>query len=430
MNAMVLSIGDELVLGQTVDTNSAWLSGELASIGWDVAGHLTVGDDQSAIESAIAQAAGRCDVLLVTGGLGPTKDDLTRAALARMLAVPLEMNADWLGRMEEMFRQRGRPMADANRAQALIPRGARMIQNSAGTAAGIDADFTPPDSSRRCRIFAMPGVPREMRIMFQHHVFPFLCTMSGGRVILTRTLHTFGLGESNVGEMLGDLMDRARNPSVGTTVFGGVVSLRIASRQKSRDQAEEALRKTVADCRRALGDLIYGVDELTLPSVIGDLLTQGASGRQSLRIRRVATAESCTGGLLAKMLTDVPGSSRYFQRGWIAYSNDAKTEMLDVDAGLIAREGAVSEGVVAAMADAARRKSAADFGLAISGIAGPDGGTATKPVGTVCIALAHPSGGIARTFSFPGDRETVRDRSAKMALTMLRYHLLGKKMPF
>jgi nicotinamide-nucleotide amidase len=423
MNAMVLSIGDELVLGHTVDTNAAWLSGELASIGWDVAAHLTVGDDQTSIESAIAQAARRCDVLLITGGLGPTKDDLTRAALARVLAQPLEMNADWLQRMEQMFRQRGRPMADANRAQALIPRGARMIQNAAGTAAGIDADFTPPDSSRSCRIFAMPGVPREMRIMFRDHVAPLLCAVSGGTVILTRTLHTFGLGESNVGELLGDLMDRTRNPSVGTTVFGGVVSLRITSRHKSRDEAEEALEKTVAECRRALGDLIYGAEEQTLPSVIGDLLTQGP-------IRRVTTAESCTGGLLAKMLTDVPGSSRYFQRGWIAYSNDAKTELLDVDAGLIARDGAVSEGVVGAMAEAARRKSAADFGLAISGIAGPDGGTPSKPVGTVCIALAHPSGGIARTFSFPGDREAIRDRSARMALAMLRYHLLGKKMPF
>jgi nicotinamide-nucleotide amidase len=423
MNALVLSIGDELVLGQTVDANSAWLSGELASIGWDVAAHVTVGDDPSAIESAILQAVARCDVLLITGGLGPTKDDLTRAALARVLAQPLEMNADWLDRMEQMFRQRGRPMADANRAQALIPRGARMIQNTAGTAAGIDAEFNPPGSSRSCRIFAMPGVPREMRIMFQLHVFPLLWAVSGGRVILTRTLHTFGLGESNVGEMLGDLMDRTRNPSVGTTVSAGVVSLRIASRHKTRGEAQEALAKTLAECRGALGDLIYGADEQTLPSVIGDLLTQGP-------IRRVCTAESCTGGLLAKMLTDVSGSSRYFQRGWIVYSNEAKTEMLGVDAGLIARDGAVSEGVVAAMADAARRKSAADFGLAISGIAGPDGGTPSKPVGTVCIALAHPTGGTARTFNFPGDRETVRDRSAKMALTLLRYHLLGKTMPF
>jgi len=423
MKAMILSIGDELVLGQTVDANSAWLSGELASIGWPVAAHLTVGDDQSAIESAILQAAGRCDVLLVTGGLGPTRDDLTRAALAGALAQPLEMNAQWLGRMEQMFRRRGRPMADANRAQALIPRGARIMENGAGTAAGIDAEFTPPASSRPCRIFAMPGVPREMRIMFQQSVRPILWSMSGGTVILTRALHTFGVGESNIGEMLGDLMDRGRNPSVGTTVSNGVVSLRITSWRQTRDQADEALLKTVAECRRALGELIYGADGQSLPSVIGDLLTSGP-------IRQVATAESCTGGLLAKMLTDVAGSSRYFQRGWITYSDEAKTQMLDVDAGLIARDGAVSEAVVGAMAEAARRKSGADFALAISGIAGPDGGTPAKPVGTVCVALAHASGRIARTFSFPGDREAVRDRSAKMALTMLRYHLLGKQMPF
>jgi nicotinamide-nucleotide amidase len=423
MNAITLSIGDELVLGQTVDANSAWLSRELAALGCDVIAHVTVGDDQQAIVSAIVDAAGRCDLLFISGGLGPTKDDLTRQALAGVLNQPLEMNQSWLRQMEKMFQRLGRAMAESNRVQALIPRGARILRNTEGTAAGIDADFVSSGSSRSCRIFAMPGVPTEMRAMFHRAVAPELASAGGGRVIRSRTLHTFGVGESALGERLGDLMNRSRNPSVGTTVSGGGVSLRITSRGPNRSETEENLAHTIAECSRVLGDLIYGSDEQTLPLVIAELLTQGT-------LRRVSTAESCTGGLLAKMLTDVPGSSRYFQRGWITYSNEAKSEMLGVSANAISSHGAVSEEVVGAMADGARCKSGADFGLAISGVAGPDGGTPAKPVGTVCIGLAHPAGLVARTFMFPGDREMVRDRSAKMALTLLRYQLLGKVVPF
>ncbi len=422
MIAIVLSIGDELVLGQTVDTNSAWLSAQLATIGWQVAAHVTVGDDQRAIEAAISDSASRCDVLIVSGGLGPTKDDLTRFAVASVLSQPLEINAGWLEQMEKMFHSRGRVMAESNRGQAMIPRGARLIHNPAGTAAGIDADLNSTPA-HTCRLFVLPGVPREMQIMFERSIKPVLADMGGGGVILARTLHTFGLGESNIGEMLGELMDRGRNPSVGTTVSGGVVSVRIAARYQQRQEAEKKLGETAAECGRRLGDLIYGTEEQTLASVVAGLLTENS-------VRTVATAESCTGGLLAKMLTDIPGSSRYFQRGWITYSNDAKTQLLGVDPALLETHGAVSEPVVKAMAQSARQKSGADFGLAISGIAGPDGGTAQKPVGTVCIALAHEAGTVARTFNFPGDREGVRDRSAKMALAMLRFQLLARRMPF
>jgi len=419
MNATTLSIGNELVLGQTVDTNSAWLSQRLASLGIDCIAHITVGDDQSAIAQAIDDAARRCDLLLITGGLGPTKDDLTRQALAQILGQPLEMNQLWLTRMQQIFQRLNRPMVESNRAQALIPRGAEMIENFAGTAAGIAAQFP----SHPCKIFAMPGVPVEMRAMFDRSIAPLLSGGSEAGVILTHTLHTFGLGESALGEMLGDLMNRGRNPLVGTTVSGGIVSVRIASRQSSRAAADEKLDETIAQCRKVLGDLIFGENEQTLPVVVAALLS-------SPTVRRVATAESCTGGLVAKMLTDVPGSSQYFHRGWITYSDQSKSELLGVDPDLIAAHGAVSEPVVAAMADGARRQSSADFALAISGIAGPDGGTPAKPVGTVCIALAHSSGQIVRTFGFPGDREMVRDRSAKMALTLLRFYILGKSLPF
>jgi competence/damage-inducible protein CinA-like protein len=418
MNAIILSIGDELVLGQTVDTNSAWLSARLAEVGLGVLAHATVADDQAAIEEAIREGATRCDALIISGGLGPTADDLTRQALAAVMGQPLDMNRRWLEELEKFFAARKRLMPEANRIQAMIPRTATMIFNTAGTAAGIEARVGD------CRVFVMPGVPKEMKIMFERDVLPHLRDAGGGAAIVSRTLHTFGLGESAVAEMLGDLMTRGRNPSVGTTVSNGIVSLRVNSRFGSVREAWDKLEATVGECRRALGALIYGEDEQTLQAVVGRVLKSAPSSPT------VATAESCTGGLLGKMLTDLPGSSAYYRFGWVTYANQAKEEQLGVPAATLQEYGAVSEPVVRAMAEGARTRAKSTYALSISGIAGPDGGTAAKPVGTVCIALAHPSGTEARSFLFPGDREFIRDRSAKMALTMLRYHMLGEKTPF
>lgn len=418
MNAIILSIGDELVLGQTVDTNSAWLSAQLAAVGCAVSAHVTVPDDQAAIEEAIRGAVTRCDRLIVSGGLGPTADDLTRQALAAVMNQPLEMNAEWLAELEKFFAARNRPMPESNKIQAMIPRGARMVFNTAGTAAGIEATVG------NCRVLVVPGVPKEMKIMVERNLLAGLRNQAGGAAILSRTLHTFGLGESAVAEMLGDLMRRGRNPSVGTTVSNGVVSLRVNSRFESRERAGEELEKTVAACRAALGALIYGEDDEPLQAVVGELLKR-ATGSPT-----VATAESCTGGLLGKMITDTPGSSAYYRYGWVTYANQAKQELLGVPAEVLEKHGAVSEPVVLAMAAGARARAKSTYALSVSGVAGPDGGTAAKPVGLVCFGLAHPNGTEARTFLFPGDREFIRDRAARMALTLLRYHLLGEKTPF
>ena len=422
MKAIILSIGDELVLGQTVDTNSAWISQQLASVGCAVAAHLTVGDDQKSIEQAMLESVGRCDVLIVSGGIGPTEDDLTRQALAAVMNVPLELSEPWLMRLKEYFAKLGRPMPDTNSVQAMIPRGATLIENEKSTAAGIDATYKSGDQKTICRVFVMPGVPKEMKAMFERDVLPYVRESSGGAVILSRTLHTFGMGESAVAEKLGSLMMRQKNPSVGTTVSAGIVSLRVNARFDSREQAANELERTVAACQAALGDLIFGADEQNMQEQVGAMLRQ--------RGEWVAVAESCTGGWLAKMLTDVSGSSRYFSFGWVTYGNDAKQKLLEVSPALLNQHGAVSEEVVTAMARSALRHSAADYALAISGIAGPEGGTAEKPVGTVCIALASDAHTVARTFKFPGDRDFIRDRSAKMALTMLRFEMIGKKMPF
>lgn len=425
MKAIILSVGDELVLGQTVDTNSAWISRQLASVGCAVAAHLTVPDDQPAIEQAMLESVGRCDALIVSGGIGPTEDDLTRQALAAVMGVPLELNETWLGELERFFTARGRKMSPSNRMQAGIPRGATMIFNHAGTAAGIDAAYRSGDQKTICRVFVMPGVPKEMKAMFTRDVLPHIAKESGGAVILSRTLHTYGLGESAVGERLGELMKRDRNPSVGTTVSEGQVSLRVNCRCASIDEAKRQLEETCAACGAALGDLIYGSDGDDLPHVVGKLLLARPAGANT-----VATAESCTGGLLAKMLTDVPGSSEYFHRGWVTYDPAAKEEVLGVGFSIIREHGLVSEPVAVAMSNGARTRADAKFGLAVTGVAGPAGGTEKTPVGTVCIAVTWDGGFLARTFNLPGDREMIRDRAAKMALTMLRFKLLDRPLPF
>lgn len=296
----------------------------------------------------------------------------------------------------------------------------------------------------------MPGVPKEMKTMFVRDVLHHIKAKSAGAVILSRTLHTFGMGESSVAEKLGPLMNRTRNPSVGTTVSQGIVSLRINARFPSHDEAQQQLDDTTRACEQALGDLNFGRDDDTLAKVVAASL---ASSR-----KKVSTAESCTGGLLAKMLTDIPGSSEYFTQGWVTYSNQSKIDRLGIPQHLIGLYGVVSEPVVQAMARSAQRLAKSDYSLAISGIAGPSGGTPAKPAGTVCIALATPeskakpapSGAclpvssvaglptapgaglpvFSRTFQFPGDREMIRDRAAKMALTILRFHLLDKPLPF
>lgn len=429
MKACILSVGDELVLGQTVDTNSAWLSQQLAQIGLSVHSHKTVGDVQADIEAAISAAAEVVDVILISGGIGPTDDDLTRQSLAAVLKQPLELNEKWLENLNAFFAKLGRVMPKTNQIQAMIPKGAELIWNHNGTAAGLSAtiehrfDRTRPP--RQVRVYVMPGVPKEMKAMFTTSVLPHLSGTGG--VILQKTIHTFGAGESTVAEKLGDLMKRGRNPSVGTTVAGGIVSVRVNSRFSDKTQAANELESTTTQVKTALGDIVFGDDAQTVASVVCALLRETVINGEPVT---VATAESCTGGLLSKYLTDESGASTYFAGGWITYANELKTRELEVDPHLFESVGAVSEEVAIAMAVGARQNADADYALSISGIAGPDGGTAEKPVGTVWIGLANADGNSARKFIFTGDREMIRDRAAKMALTMLRFALLGKPLPF
>ncbi|MEI6808302.1 MAG: competence/damage-inducible protein A [bacterium] len=414
MNAVILSTGDELVLGQTVDTNSAWLSAQLSACGVMTLYHKTVGDDLESVAEAILEGAGVADLIILTGGLGPTADDITREALARVMNAPLKLHKPSLMRIHRFFKKINRSCPAVNDVQAMCPRGADLLDNDWGTAPGLGARIG------KAKFFAFPGVPYEMKRMFPRYILPLL-TGNTGRTILTESIVTFGAGESMVASRLGDIMRRDRNPLVGTTVSEGIITVRIRSEGNSVVESKRMLIATVKDVEKRLGKLVIGRDGASLPVALGELLKR--------RHMMVATAESCTGGLVAKMLTDVPGSSEWYRGGWVVYSNALKETQLAVPAKLLAKHGAVSEPVVRAMAEGALAVSGADYAVATTGIAGPGGGSPRKPVGTVWIALAVPADGgttvTSQVVTFPGERETIRGYAAKTALNMLRLHLLS-----
>ncbi len=410
MNCVILSVGDELITGKTVDTNSAWLAGCMVELGVEPLAHQTVGDDVDAVADAIVRSAGRAEAVLVSGGLGPTADDLTRQGRVKAMGgAELVLDEPSLEAIAEFFRRRGREMAAANRIQAMFPAGSTVLANAVGTAPGMAARVGASD------VFVMPGVPHEMKWMFEHEVRPRLKLPR--RTIRTHIVHTFGRGESDVGQMIADLMTRGQSTTVGTTVCSGMVSVRLIIRSDSAERAQAEQERLVAELRRRLGDLVVGEGEDTMASVVGRLLRQKG--------QTLATAESCTGGLLGSLLTAVPGSSEYYLGGAVSYANAAKQALLGVPAELLERHGAVSDPVAAAMAERCRRRLAADWALAVTGIAGPGGGSEDKPVGLVYTALAGPPGTTVTRHLFPGNREHIRERSAMAALNELRLAMRG-----
>ncbi|MCW5775235.1 MAG: CinA family nicotinamide mononucleotide deamidase-related protein [Phycisphaeraceae bacterium] len=428
---VIVSIGDELTLGQSLDTNSRWLSARLLECGIVTARHVTVPDDAVAVERAVREAAADAPLVISTGGLGPTEDDLTRVALAAALGDELVEDAEALRAIEGWYAARGARMPATNRVQSQRPSGASCLPNPHGTAPGLRARLRGAD------VFCLPGPPREMGPMFEACVLPAL-RPPAGRVVRTRVLPTFGYGESRVAELLGDLMRRGRNPLVGTTASVGVVTVRLRYEGGAKE-AESALAETERAVRTALGAAVLTPEgdtrERTLAEVVLDLLKE--------RNETLAVAESCTGGLLGAMLTGVSGSSVAFAGGWITYTNAMKHAELGVpdrfvpDAADARAPGAVSEETARAMALGCRERArfvlrgaaGVDHALAITGVAGPDGGTAAKPVGTVWICRASRDGTVdARRFLFRGGRDAVRTWSAMSALGMLRLRLLGVEM--
>jgi len=407
--ASIISIGNELLSGQTVDTNAAYLSGELLSIGIPVVSSYTIGDDTDAIVRALNLAAADADVVLATGGLGPTDDDLTRQGLASFLGAELQLQTELLDRIQNFFTKRNLQMSERNKIQAYMPAGAKALANPLGTAPGIMAE------AKGKLLVALPGVPSEMKRMFAESVFPELQRFAGTQAVVVRKLKCFGTGESNIAELLGPLMQRGRNPLINCTAKYGIITLAITATAKDKDKAHQMAEESEKSLRNKLGKLVYGTEEQTLAEVVGEKLA-----RQKMTI---AVAESCTGGTLAKLLTDIPGASRYFTHGWVTYSNTAKTTELGIPADLIEKYGAVSEQVAQAMAQGARKKAQTDFAIGITGIAGPAGGTEQKPVGLVYISVDSDNGCDTKRCPFSGDRRFIRLRAAHTALNMLRIKL-------
>lgn len=406
--AWIIASGTELTLGQTVDTNSAWLAARCAACGIRAERHITVGDELEAIRDAASEAAAHADVVLLTGGLGPTADDLTREALAAAAGVPLVEHADSLAQIQTFFARRGRRMHAHNRVQAMLPEGADALENRTGTAPGFRVDI------RGTPVIAMPGVPAELKLMFDTDVAPALAAAAGGTIVLSRTVYTIGMPESELGARIADLMQRGRNPEVGTTADGGTIGVRINAAADTCDAARRMLDDTEAELRDRLGEIVYGRDSDTLAGVVGELLV--AAGKT------LAVAESCTGGLLGAMLTETPGSSRYFLGGIISYANDVKHRVVGVPDEMLARHGAVSAPVAEAMARGVAQLLRADYALSITGIAGPDGGTTEKPVGLVYIGLLTPRHVSSHELRCGPDasRLMIRTRSARTALDLLR----------
>jgi nicotinamide-nucleotide amidase len=414
VKATILAIGDEIVGGLTIDTNSGFLSQLLRGAGVEVDGFVSVPDEEPLIERALRFALARADLVVTTGGLGPTADDLTTACVSTLAQRPLELHESSLRAIEQRFRDRGVEMPPNNRKQAMMPAGAEVLPNPDGTAPGF---ICPVEvDGRRAHIASFPGVPREMRGMAEASLIPWVVRAGGGQQFGSRVFSTFGLSESRLDELL----EGAISPTEARVSFRAAfprLQVRLNVSGGSADEVDQRLNELDARVRDRLGKHIYAVGDEGMEETVGRLLRQ--------RGLTLALAESCTGGLIGHRITDVPGSSEYLLLGIVAYSNEAKRSLLHVPPDLIEVHGAVSEETVLAMARGAREAAGADIGLATSGIAGPGGGSPDKPVGTVCIALKWEGGEWAKRFQL-GERSRgwVKEMTAQIALDRLRRLLI------
>jgi nicotinamide-nucleotide amidase len=411
MKAEIISVGSELTSGQYLDTNSQWLSRRLADAGIAVGWHTTIADDLEANVEAFQIACRRARLVLITGGLGPTQDDLTREALARAAGVELVFHEESFRQVQELFARRGRVMPERNRVQAYFPAGAEPIPNDHGTAPGVWMTIGA------AAVAAMPGVPSEMYAMFAERVLPRLGGLGlGGGVLVQRKINTFGTGESHVEQKLFDLTRRGHVPEVGITASDAVISLRILAHAATPAEAQAQIEPVEKVIRERLGSLVYGVEDEDLQHAVVRLLAE--------KHRTLAVAESVTGGLVGDRLAGVPGASGWFRGGVIAYDNALKVELLGVPQELLDEKGAVSAEVAEAMAAGCRTRLRADLAVSTTGVAGPEPLAPDKPVGLVYVGLAWGGGVSSASFSWLGTRQEVRSRTARMALNRVRLHLL------
>lgn len=417
MDVEIVTVGTELLLGFTVDTNAADIARTLSEIGVRVIRRSTVGDDERAIGTAVGDALDRTGFVLTTGGLGPTRDDITKHAIARVFDVAVRLDPEQLTQLERRWARLGRPgvMPAANRSQAEVPEGAGVLPNPRGTAPGLWME------GARGTVVLLPGVPHEMRGLLADEVVPRLrarmtAGSDGQRITASRVLRTTGIPESRLADRIGEFESALRPATLAYLPSFEGVDLRLTVWESDPEAGSEALDRAVATLTPALGDAYYGDGATPLAAVVVERLRRAG--------RRLAVAESCTGGLVAKLVTDVPGASKVFAGGVVAYADEVKARELGVPSAVLAHDGAVSEATVAAMARGVAERFGADVAVAVSGIAGPEGGTPAKPVGTVWLSALATGEVHTRMIRFPGARDEVRRRSAQAALDLVRRALL------
>jgi nicotinamide-nucleotide amidase len=410
LTAEIIAIGSELLSPNKSDTNSLWLTDQLNRIGIDVKLKTIVGDDDARLEEVVKDAVKRSRVVIATGGLGPTEDDITRKVVARALGRRLSLDEKLLEEIRTKFQRFGMNMPERNSRQAMVIDGAEVLPNPNGSAPGLYLE------QGSCAIALLPGPPREMKPMFENHVKPRLERIAGDIRFATRLMRVTGMGESAVDEKISAIYTQFDNPQTTILFNSSEVEIHLRAHGRTEGDAEALLDHLSLKIEQALGNSVFSFRGETMEEVVGR--------RLAMTEFTLAVAESCTGGLIAQRLTSVRGSSKYFIDGVVTYSNESKTRLLGVDKKLIKEFGAVSQQVARDMARGVRHKANTDFGLAVTGIAGPDGGTDDKPVGLVYIALADDAHTEHKKLTLPGDRELIRWRASQAALDMLRRRLI------
>ncbi len=409
IKAELITIGDELMYGHVLDTNAAFIGEKVAEAGIELAYHTTVGDQADNMINAIAQAMNRVDIVLTTGGLGPTHDDITKKIICKYFKRQLVFHEDILRELEKKYTAQGIKMPPINQNQALLPQGAKFLENKIGSALGIVIE------EHGKTFVSMPGVPSEMKLMVTEQLMPLLKKLASGQVISHRKLRTIGIIESAIFEKVKDLVEEKSIIEIAFLPSFRGVDIRLTAKAKDSAEAQKAIETLEARFAGRIGKYIFGYDNDELPEIIGKLLID--------RQATIAVAESCTGGLLAKLFTDIPGSSEYFLGGVIAYANDIKIKILNVPAIVLERHGAVSVETARYMAEGVRQLTGATIGVSVTGIAGPNGGTSEKPVGLTYVGLSTPDGARVRDLHYGKDRERNRQRAAYSAMDVVRRYL-------
>ena len=412
MKCEVISIGDELLIGQTVNTNASWIGEKLNNLGFNISHGVIISDNKHDIISALDNASNRSDVVLITGGLGPTKDDITKHTLTEYFNTSLELNKDIESKIIAYFKSVNRPILKSNLDQALLPKSCQVLSNSRGTASGMWFE------KNKIIYISLPGVPYEMKGIMEEHVIPKLLSKMGGETVVNKTIRTHGMGESFLAEIIKSWEENleSKNIKLAYLPSPGIVKLRLSAAGIDQLILEKKLNDAIVELKALIPDQIYGYGNATMEGIVGGLLKD--------RKLTVATAESCTGGSVSKMLTSISGSSSYFNGSIVSYTNQSKIDLLNIDHNDINKYGAVSQQVVEQMAEGVRNKLHTDYGISTSGIAGPNGGTKEKPVGTVWIAVSSKNRVISRKLKLGYNRERNIHVSSLSVLNLLRLELL------